>query len=183
MRILLDENMHPDLVALLHARGHEVDHVALLGLAGSTDSEVARIAAAYDLLITFDLYRDQNEWFEIGRALLASIRILRIRLRPRQRGDFAEQSTALLRRWTYIENLLLESEVRLLTVSAGGTGVRALSAAQVAALLRTRPERSCARGGPSAVLRFRTVRDCLGTGARRVAATARSPRCWRFTTR
>ena len=53
MRVLLDENLPVDLVAIL--RGHEVDTVVGLGWSGITNGELLRRAAGdYQALVTMD---------------------------------------------------------------------------------------------------------------------------------
>ena len=53
MRVLLDENLPVDLVAILH--GHEVDTVVGLGWSGITNGELLRRATGnYQALVTMD---------------------------------------------------------------------------------------------------------------------------------
>ena len=55
MKILLDENFPLPLVSKLRDRGHEVEHIILLGLRGMPDTAiVARLGAEDTLLLTHD---------------------------------------------------------------------------------------------------------------------------------
>jgi len=55
MKILLDENFPLALVGKLRDRGHEVEHIILLGLRGTPDAAiVARLIAEDILLLTHD---------------------------------------------------------------------------------------------------------------------------------
>ncbi len=55
MRILLDENVPVDVLPVLHAAGHRVESVNLLGWKGLGNGEVlARAVAGFDLLLTRD---------------------------------------------------------------------------------------------------------------------------------
>lgn len=51
MRFLVDENLSPRIAELLSEAGHDAAHVREAGAAGSSDSEVMRIAQAQDRVV------------------------------------------------------------------------------------------------------------------------------------
>ncbi|HUP59646.1 MAG TPA: DUF5615 family PIN-like protein [Thermoanaerobaculia bacterium] len=56
MRILLDENLPADLIAVLRALGHDVEHVYTKSLSGRPDPDVRALAEAEDrMLVTQDI--------------------------------------------------------------------------------------------------------------------------------
>ncbi len=61
MKILLDENMPHGLVKVLRSDGYETDSVHTLGLAGTKNGDLYRVARQqFDLLFTKDVAF--NEW-------------------------------------------------------------------------------------------------------------------------
>jgi predicted nuclease of predicted toxin-antitoxin system len=56
MRILLDENLPTDLIEVLRALGHDVEHVSSRNLSGHPDPDIRVLADSEDrLLITQDI--------------------------------------------------------------------------------------------------------------------------------
>ncbi len=122
---LLDENMDPKVAQILSLRGRSTTHVTDLGLAGASDVEVLKAAASFDVLVTLDLFRQFDEWQAAKRAMLESVRVIRIRFGSAQPDDVLEQMRVLLWRWREIEEALEERpEVRLTTVSGDNVQVR-----------------------------------------------------------
>lgn len=78
----------PDaLQPILAALGHDVVHVKLSDLRGSSDEKLAVEARDYDVFIAMDLHRQEPEWIAVNREIVESgIKVVRIRL-PRQSHD------------------------------------------------------------------------------------------------
>lgn len=138
MRFLLDEDVDPQLAEVLRALRHEADHIQGLGVSGATDQEVARLASAYDVLVTMDLHRQQAEWVSIYEGLLSSIRIIRLRFPGRAPTDLMAQVRALVWKWSEWEGAFTHLETRLITIGSAGASVRVMTAEQIADLLEER---------------------------------------------
>ena len=107
-------------------------------MSGATDQEVARLASAYDVLVTMDLHRQQAEWVSIYEGLLSSIRIIRLRFPGRAPTDLMAQVRALVWKWSEWEGAFTHLETRLITIGSAGASVRVMTAEQIADLLEER---------------------------------------------
>lgn len=125
MRCLLDEGTSPDLAVILTVLGHPSQHARDVGLAGRSDEALLEAARDFDLFITLDLHRQFSEWWASRRAMLSTVRVIRIRFSSSQHDDGLEQARALLWRWREIgERLASDQEVRLVTLSGQTYQVR-----------------------------------------------------------
>ena len=118
-RWLLDENIDIRLAIILRALDRSAVHVTEYLWPSVEDTIVLGTAQReFDILLTSDLFRQQNEWNAARAAMIASLRIVRIRFRARQRREPDEQARALLWRLREIELVLTSrSEVRMVTLS------------------------------------------------------------------
>lgn len=122
---LLDENMDVEVAEVLTLLGSPSRHVTEVCNRSATDQEVLDAAADFDVLITIDLFRQPDEWQAAKAAMLASVRIIRIRFGASQRDDALEQARALLWRWRDIESEMeSRPEIRLTTLSGASYAVR-----------------------------------------------------------
>lgn len=83
MRILLDENLPADLVDVLRAFGHDVEHVYSRNLSGRPDPDVRAVAESENrLLITQDIrFADAREFLPGQHAGFVLVRLKRPGLR------------------------------------------------------------------------------------------------------
>jgi predicted nuclease of predicted toxin-antitoxin system len=83
MRILLDENLPTDLVEVLRALGHDVEHVYSKDLSGHPDPDVSAVAQSEKrLLITQDIrFADAREFLPGHHAGFVLVRLKRPGLR------------------------------------------------------------------------------------------------------
>ena len=83
MRILLDENLPADLVEVLRALGHDVEHVYSKDLSGHPDPDVRAVAQSENrLLITQDIrFADAREFLPGRHAGFLLVRLKRPGLR------------------------------------------------------------------------------------------------------
>jgi predicted nuclease of predicted toxin-antitoxin system len=83
MRILLDENLPADLVDVLRALGHDVEHVYSKNLSGHPDPDVRAVAQSENrLLITQDIrFADAREFLPGQHAGFLLVRLKRPGLR------------------------------------------------------------------------------------------------------
>ena len=100
---LLDANCDPKVAQVLTALGREAAHVTQLLEPGAPDEDVLAAATDFDVLVTFDLFRQPREWQAAKRAMLDAVRIVRVRFRSTQHDDALEQARGLLWRWREIE--------------------------------------------------------------------------------
>lgn len=83
MRLLLDNNLSPQLVDLLAVQGHEVEHVRDHGLQAATDSEVMELARVRSLvLVSADT--DFGRLLQLSQASGPSIVLPEAGVRPRR---------------------------------------------------------------------------------------------------
>jgi predicted nuclease of predicted toxin-antitoxin system len=139
VRILLDEAMAPGLAEVLTALGHPSDHVRDLGMAGASDEEVVERAHDYDVLLTLDLHRGEREWFAVHSAMLAGVKVIRLRFRRSEDSTLISQAQAVLRKWSEIEHLVMRrDDIGLIVLTRGGSSVRTRSVEAIQEDLRNR---------------------------------------------
>ena len=116
---LIDENISWRLAEILQLLGRPAVHVRDRLGPSAKDPQVLELAAReFDILLTQDEFRNFESWRAAKRAMLDSLRIVRIRFRSSQRGDRLDQARALLWRLPEIETTLTERpQVRLVTLS------------------------------------------------------------------
>ena len=125
LNCLLDENMDVEVAHVLTALGSPTTHLTDVCDPSASDREVLEAASEFDALITIDLFRQPNEWQAAKRAMLESVRIVRIRFGSNQHDDTLEQARALLWRWREIEREMeVRPEVRLATLRGRFYGLR-----------------------------------------------------------
>jgi len=83
VRLLLDQNLSPDLTPLLQDAGHDAVHVRDLGLSRAADAEVLRAAAAEGRIL---LSSDTDFGDILARENLASPSVLLLRRQGRRRA-------------------------------------------------------------------------------------------------
>ena len=116
---LVDENVDIRVAAILRTLDRSAVHVTENLGASANDFLILETAAReFDILLTRDLFRQQEEWEAARQAMLSSLRIVRIRFRSRITHDPVAQARALLWRLREVESTLAERpQVRLVTLS------------------------------------------------------------------
>lgn len=108
-------------------------------MSGASDEEVVELAMGYDALVTLDLHRQQSEWLAVNNAMLAGAKVIRLRFRGSEVSSFLSQTQAIVRKWSEIEEAVMErDDVRLVTVSGSGSRVRVQTAEEIEGILRDR---------------------------------------------
>ena len=134
MRLLLDEGASPRLARALRERGHVADLAVEVGFRAAPDDAILARAAAYDALITYDMFRQASERRSAARAMLGGLRILRVR----QRNDVRRlgyQQTVIAALPALERALSPNSDVRLLIIDPKSDVIRMRTASQIAAML------------------------------------------------
>lgn len=138
LRILLDENLDDRLVPVLQGFGHDVRHIRETGLRGTDDIRLVEIAKGFDVFITFDLHRQEEEWLAVNRGLIeGGVKVVRIRL-PKAKPDlFMDTVRSLIFRmesWT----ARIQADACLITITQLGTIERARTRDEILAMLERR---------------------------------------------
>ena len=140
MRLLLDEDMPEEGVSLLRFLHHEADHIKLLGHQGAKDRQVVVIAEGYDVLITLDLHRQEEEWIAVHRAIVErGVRVLRLRLPEEATRDAV--NLAIVRQLTHRMTEWMKAfqeGAALITISGEDSVLRVRSRDYVQELLEKR---------------------------------------------
>ena len=140
---LLDENFDPKVATILTILGREAAHVTQVLEARAPDEDVLAAAADFDALVTIDLFRQPREWQAAKRAMLAAVRIVRVRFRSTQHDDALAQARALLWRWREIETVFeSRPEIRLATLAGETFSLRLSTDGELRAMRGPRADRS-----------------------------------------
>jgi hypothetical protein len=140
LRILLDENMPPEVVPILTALGHPTVYSGTEH-PSAVDQALVPVASAFDLFITLDLHRQEAEWIAVHRALIeGNIRVVRIRLPKRFDDEVLEVTRSLI-----LKMEAWMAEIRagkcLVIISDGGNRIRARTRREVLTMLDKRSRR------------------------------------------
>lgn len=134
--------MPEDMVTVLRILHHEVDHIRQIGASGRKDPEVAALTEQYDVLVTIDLYRQEEDWIAVHRAIVErGIRVLRLRLPKTAVKDSVNLHIVRQLAWRMEEWVaaFTTTDAALVTLSGADATMRTKTVAEVQEMLEKHP--------------------------------------------
>ena len=138
-RLLVDEDLSPELPRRLRPLGFEAEQVRVLGLDGRADEQHFVTAERYDAFLTGDRHAQEEVREAAFRAARHRIRIIRLR-RPRNRNFTPDlQAELFARHLPEIERQLADPDgARIMNIVQRGAVIELLLPADVDAWLSAR---------------------------------------------